>query len=166
MTEHGAHPGIGTLLLPAINFVLFVGLLAWKLPAPVKQFFRDRTERLREALAAGKRALAEAEEARAALERDVRELPATLAHLKADIRAAADREHANLLEVTVRAADRIRGDARLVAESEVTAARGALRSEVVEEAIRQATAILRDAIRTEDHERMVRDFVQTAGPAA
>ena len=166
MTEHGAHPGVGTLLLPLINFVLFVGLIVWKLPGPVKEFFRERTERLREALSAGRRALAEAEETRAALERDVRELPSTIAQLKADIRAAADREHSNLMDMTTRAAERIRSDARLVAESEVTAAHNGLRSEVVEEAVRQATAMLRDTIQPEDHERMVRDFVQTAGTPA
>jgi len=75
------------------------------------------------------------------------------------VRAAAEREHANLLEMATRAAERIRSDARLVAESEVTAARNGLRSEVVEEAVRQATAILRGTIKTEDQERMVRDFV-------
>ena len=66
----------------------------------------------------------------------------------------------------MRAAERIRGDARLVAESEVTAARSGLRSEVVDEAVRQATTMVRDAIRPEDHERMVRDFVQTAATPA
>lgn len=165
MTEHGAHPGIGSLVLPAINFLLFAGLIIWKLTGPVKEFFRQRTARLREALAAGRRALVEAEETRTALERDVRELPGTIAHLKADIRATADRERANLLAVAVRAADRIRGDARLLAEHEIAAARDGLRSEVVEEAIRQATILLRDAIRLEDQERLVRDFVQSAGTA-
>jgi F0F1-type ATP synthase membrane subunit b/b' len=166
MTEHAAPPGIGSLVLPAINFLLFAGLMIWKLPAPVREFFRERTARLREALAAGKRALAEAEETRAALERDVRELPATIAHLKADIRATADRERANLLGVAVRAADRIRSDARLLAEHEIAAARDGLRTEVVEEAIRQATVLVRDAIRVGDQERLVIDFVQSAGSAA
>lgn len=166
MTEHGAHPGIGSLLLPTLNFLAFVGLIIWKLPGPVREFFRERTERLREALAAGKRALAEAEAVRAALERDVRELPATVAQLKADIRAAADRERANLLGVAGRAAERIRGDARLLSEHEIVGARGALRTEVVEQAIRQATVLIRDAIRTEDQERLVRDFVQSAETGA
>jgi F0F1-type ATP synthase membrane subunit b/b' len=58
MTEHGAPPGIGSIVLPAINFLLFVGLIVWKLPGPVKEFFRQRTARLREALAVGRRALA------------------------------------------------------------------------------------------------------------
>ena len=165
MTEHGAPPGIGSIVLPAINFLLFVGLIVWKLPGPVKEFFRQRTARLREALAAGRRALAEAEATRVTLERDVRELPTTVAQLKADIRAAAERERANLLAVAVRAAERIRGDARLLAEHEIVAARNALRTEVVEEAVRQATVFVRDAIRTEDQERLVRDFVQSAGGA-
>lgn len=165
MTEHGAHPGVGSLLLPLVNFLLFAALIIWKLPGPVREFFRARTARLRDALAAGKRALAEAEETRAALERDVRELPATIANLKADIRSTADRQRANLLEVARRAADRIRADARLLAEHEVAAARHALRTEVVEEAIRQATDLIRAGIRAEDQERLVRDFVQSAGTA-
>jgi F0F1-type ATP synthase membrane subunit b/b' len=163
MTEHGAHPGIGSLLLPAINFLLFAGLIARLLPGPVREFFRQRTARLRDALAAGRRALAEAEETRAALERDVRELPGTIAQLKADIQAAADRERTNLLDVARRAADRIRTDARLLAEHEVAAARHALRTEVADEAIRQATTLIRGGIRGDDQERLVREFVQSAG---
>jgi len=165
MTEHGTHPGVGSLLLPLINFLLFAGIIVWKLPGPVREFFRERTARLREALAAGKRALAEAEETRAALERDVRELPATIATLKADVKSTADRRRANLLDVARRAADRIRADARLLAEHEVAAARHALRTEVVDEAIRQATDVIRAGIRPEDQERLVRDFVQSAGTA-
>ena len=165
MTEHGAHPGVGSLLLPLINFLLFAAVIIWKLPGPVREFFRQRTARLRDALAAGKRALAEAEEIRAALERDVRELPGTIANLKADIHSTADRERANLLAVARRAADRIRADARLLAEHEVGAARHGLCTEVVEEAIRQATDLIRGGIRGDDQERMVREFVQSAGTA-
>jgi len=165
MTEHGAHPGVGSLLLPLINFLIFAAIIIWKLPGPVREFFRERTARLRDALAAGKRALAEAEETRATLERDVRELPATIAHLKADIHSTADRQRTNLLDVARQAADRIRADARLLAEHEVAAARHALRTEVVEEAVRQATDLIRAGIRAEDQERLVRDFVQSAGTA-
>ena len=165
MTDHGAHPGIGDLFYPVSNFLIFAGLLVRLLPGPIREFFRQRTARLREALAAGKRALAEAEETRATLERDVRELPATVAQLRADIRSTADRQRGNLLDVARRAADRIRGDARLLAEHEVAAARHALRTEVVEEAVRQATDLIRAGIRAEDQERLVRDFVQSAGTA-
>lgn len=163
MTDHGAHPTVGSLLYPIINFVLFTALLWWRLPGPVWEFFRQRTARLREALEAGRRALAEAEETRTALERDVKELPGTIAQLRADIRAAGEREHANLVEAARRAADRIRVDARFLADHEVAAARQTLRTEVVEEAIRQATMLIRAAIRSEDQERLVGDFVQSAG---
>jgi F-type H+-transporting ATPase subunit b len=166
MTEHGAHPGVGTLLWPAVNFVLFVALL-WKvLPGPVREVFRQRTVRIREALAAGQRALAEAEATRAALERDVAALPDTIARLRADLRAAAERERDNVVGGARRAAERIRADARLLADHEVAAARQALRAEVVDEAIREATAAIRGAIRPEDQERLVRDFVHSAGATA
>lgn len=163
MTEHGAHPSVGDLFFPIVNFFLFAVVLWRVLPGAVREFFRQRTARIREALAAGARALSEAQATRAALERDVRELPDTIARLRADVRAAAERERANLLDIARRAADRIRTDARLLADHEVAAARQTLRAEVVEEAVRQATAFLRDAIRPEDQERLVHDFVQSAG---
>ena len=57
-------------------------------------------------------------------------------------------------------------DARLLAEHEFAAARDALRAEVIEEAVRQATAIIRDAIRPDDQERLVRDFVERTAVTA
>ena len=45
-------------------------------------------------------------------------------------------------------------------------ARAALRSEVIEEAVRQATALVRRAIRPEDQQRFVREFVAGVGAPA
>ena len=169
MTEHGAghgavhHPGIGELLWPVLNFILFVALLVRFLRGPLGEFFRERTTRVRAALEAGSRARQEAEAVRAALARDVAELPALRERLRADLRAAAERERQTILESGRLAAEHIRSDARLLAEHEVTAARDALRVEVIDEAVRLATALLRTTIRRDDHDRFVREFVSTIG---
>jgi F-type H+-transporting ATPase subunit b len=164
VTEHGAHhvPSIADLILPAINFTLFAILVWWQLGGPIREFFRARTERLREALSAGATARREAAALRAQIERELAELPRVREQLKADMRETAARERDRLLEQARALATRIREDARVLAEQETAAAGRAVRAEVGEEAIRQAVTLVRGAISSEDHERFVRDFVGTA----
>ena len=167
MTEHAApYASIGELLWPTLNFIIFVALLVRFLRVPAVEYFRARTARLREALQAGARARAEAEALRSAIARDVANLPALRAQLRADLRDTAEREREDLLARGRTAAERIRDDARLLAEHEFATARAALRSEVIDEAVRQATALVRQAIRPEDQERFVREFVASAGAPA
>lgn len=164
--HHAAHhPGPTQLLWPALNFVLFVYLLTRFLRGPIVEFFRDRAARLAEALEAGARARKAAEELRAQLARDMQNLPALRERMKADLRATATSERDALIERGRAAAARIRRDAELLAQQEFATARDAVRVEVIEEAIRQATAVVQKALRPEDQERFVRDFVTNAGVA-
>lgn len=164
MTEHGVpHASLGDLLWPTLNFAIFVVILVRFLSGPVREYIRARTVRLREALAAGSRARSDAEALRATLARDIENLPALRERLRQDMRATAEGERDAILALARQAADRIRSDARLLAEHEFASARHALRTEVIEETIRQATALVRSGIRPEDQERFVRDFVQGAG---
>ena len=165
MTEHGAphHASIGDLLLPAVNFLLFAFVLVRFLAGPIREYFRARTERLREALEAGARARQEASALRATLLHDMERMPATKEQLRSDLRLTAERERETILAQARQAAERIRTDARLLAEHEFSAAHTALRAEVIDETIRQATAVLRDAVRPEDQARFVREFVQETG---
>src|SRR5947209_8137526 len=83
-----------------------------------------------------------AEARRSAIARDVATLPALRAQLRADLRDTAEREREDLLARGRTAAERIRDDARLLAEHEFATSRAALRSEVIDEAVRQATALV------------------------
>ena len=164
MTEHGAPPPtIGDLFWPAINFIIFAAVLGRFLRGPVIEFFRARSERLRTALRAGARARAEAQALRATLTKDVADLPTVRERLRADILAAAGRERDNIRRAAEQAAERMRGEARQLAEQEFIAARQALRLEVVDETIHQATAVLREVLGPEDRDRLVKDFIERAG---
>ena len=163
--EHGAHhPSIVDLLFPAINFAFFMALIIWQGRGPIKEFFRERTERLRDALAAGATAREAAQNLRAQLQRDLADLPALRERLKNDLRSAAERERDVLLTQARAVSERIRSDAKLLADQETVAARREVRNEVIEEAIRSATAIVRESLTPADQERFVRDFVGAAGP--
>ncbi len=163
--EHHA-PSIDTLLWPAVNFLIFAALLVRALRGPLREYFRSRAEQIREALEAGARACREAQALKAELERDLADLPALRERLRADVRAAADEQRARRVEQGRRAAERIRADARLIAEHEVSAARTALRMDLIDEAVREATALVRGALGPEDQARFVNDFLQaTRSPA-
>ena len=165
--EHGIHePSIADLFFPAINFAIFAFVLVWFLAGPIREYFRERTERLRDGLAAGTRAKREAEELRAQLARDLDALPGMRERLRSDLLATAEEQRANLVAQGREAAERIRADARLVAEQEAESARRAVRREIVEEAIRQATALVHDELKPDDQARFVRDFVESARHAS
>jgi F-type H+-transporting ATPase subunit b len=162
MTEHAAPATIRDLGWPTLNFVLFVAVLVYYLRGPVVEYFRARTARLRQALAAGASARSEAESLRATLARELEALPALRARLRADLRATAERERETILTIARQAAERIRNDAKLVATHELEAGRDALRAEVIDEAVRQASALIQAALRADDHQRLVREFVREA----
>jgi len=163
--EHADVPTLADLLWPTINFVIFVALIVRFLRNPIREFFRARTARLRDALEAGARARQEAEALRATLAQDARDLPALRERLRADLAATAERERQTIIELGRQAAEHLRNDARLLAAQEFAAARQALRAEVIEEGVRQATSIIRSALRPEDQERFVREFVAEARAA-
>jgi len=153
------------MLWAAVNFLLFVALLVRFLRVPIRDYFRARSERLTEGLAAGARARERAEALRATIARDLADLPALRQRLRADLLAAAEREREQLIERGRQAADRIRADARLLAEQEFAAARNALRDELIEDAVRQASALLRQALKPGDQQRLLRDFIASARAA-
>src|SRR4051812_8894296 len=121
--EIAHHASIADPILPVINFTIFAVLLVRFLKDPVREFFRARTERLRDALQAGARAKQEAAALRAALLREIENLPATKERLRNDLRLTAEQERDSLLRRAREAAERIRNDARLLAESEFITAR-------------------------------------------
>ena len=153
------------MLWAAVNFLLFVALLVRFLRVPIRDYFRARSERLTEGLAAGARARAQAEALRATIARDLADLPALRQRLRADLLAAAEREREQLIARGRQAADRIRADARVLAEQEFVAARNALRDELIEDAVRQASALLRQALKPGDQQRLLRDFIASARAA-
>jgi F0F1-type ATP synthase membrane subunit b/b' len=166
VVEHGAHqhqPGIGDLVYPGINFLIFAFAIVYFLRGPIREYFRARTAHIRNSLAAGAKAREEAAALRAQIDRELADLPVLRQQMQNDLRATAERERDKLVESATVAAERIRKDAALAADHEFEQARRRIRTEVVGGAISEATAIVRQALRPEDQARFVRDFVQTAG---
>src|SRR2546428_10981047 len=138
------------MLWAAVNFLLVVALLVRFLRGRMRDYFRARSERLTDGLAAGARARAQAEALRATIARDLADLPALRQRLRADLLAAAEREREQLIARGRQAADRIRADARVLAEQAFVAARNAPRDQLIDDAARQASAVLPQAVSPRD----------------
>lgn len=163
MTGHEVHHASpAELVQPAVNFVLFSGLMVYVLSAPLRTYFRERTAKIRGALEAGRRAKQDAEALRAQLERDTADLPRVRAELVAELRETAERQRDLLLRQAGDTSERLRNDARVAAVQESGAALSVLREDLAARAVREASHLVRDAITPDDQSRFVRDFVQSA----
>jgi F-type H+-transporting ATPase subunit b len=163
MTGHEVHHASpAELIQPAVNFVLFSGLMVYVLSGPLRTYFRERTAKIRSALEAGRRAKQDAEALRAQLERDTADLPRVRAELVAELRETAERQRDLLLRQARDTGERLRNDARVAAVQESAAAHSVLREDLAARAVREASRLVRDAITPDDQSRFVRDFVQSA----
>jgi F-type H+-transporting ATPase subunit b len=166
MTGHEVHhPVVTDLIRPAVNFSLFVWLFVWAFGGSIRDYFRERTARIRAALEAGADAKREAEALRAQLEQDAADLPATRARLVAELRETADAERQLLLRKARETADRIRADAQVAAEDDAATARAELSELVVRKVVEDASRLVRSAITADDQRRFVQEFVDSARTA-
>lgn len=157
--EGGHEASVGDLLLPTINFVLFLWIIArWVMPG-IRRAVRDR----RDTIVA---ALEEAERAKAAAERmrqEWQERLAQLEHLATELRgqavADAERDRERILAAAHKTAEAIRRDAERAAAYEVRRTQQLLRAELVRRALSVAEGETRTKWTAGDQQRSIDEFL-------
>jgi F-type H+-transporting ATPase subunit b len=168
-SEEGGEPherSTQLLVLAFINFGIYAYILyrfAW--PAIVK-YLGERRAAVVAALEAAAKASAEAEALKAEFEAKMRTLEADAAKARAEVLAIAELEAKEIVEQAKRSAERIRRDARLVADQEVARARRLLQEESAELVARAAGEIVRKNLTNDDQARLVAEFVADTGAEA
>jgi F-type H+-transporting ATPase subunit b len=162
--EHG--PSWGMLGFQVLNTAILAGVLVRFARRPIREFLAQR----RQSIARG------IEDAESALRAARAELDALRARLaRADDEAAAleraaaeqaEAERERSLARAQAAAERIREEARRVAEQEVESARQALRAEAASLAVGVAAELVRQNLRRDDDERLVREYVARVGQSS
>ncbi|MGH7793883.1 MAG: hypothetical protein ACREQ2_03115 [Candidatus Binatia bacterium] len=156
-------PSIGEIIFPAINFILYAGVLYYFAVPLVRNFLRSRREDIVATMA---QAAAKKQQAEAL----VREYRAKLAGVEQEIqsiqsllRQEGGVERARLLGEAQAIAAKIREDAGFLAKVEVKTAR----QNIVEEMARQAEAMARKLVQRSispaDQVRLVQEFIQQIG---
>jgi F-type H+-transporting ATPase subunit b len=158
---HQAHgqPSLGSLVLPLINFAIFVGLF-WYFAWPViTSALLDRRRVVEKELAESDRVHREAAAMLAEVEARRARVQEEGARLVDELRAEARSERERLVQAARNSAERIGTDARLLAEQEAMRAAHAIREEVADQVIQRVVGALRERLTVEDEQRFVSEFV-------
>lgn len=142
-----------------VNFTIFVFLMRRFAGPPLKDFLSRRRREVREAIEAADKAKAEADQVKAEYEAKAAKLEETKAVLVAEVKAIAEGEHARVIAAANEAADRMRRDAELTAESDLARARRELRREAAKLATELAGQMIQDKLNDAERERLLRDFI-------
>jgi F-type H+-transporting ATPase subunit b len=163
-SEGGGHANSGAQLKDfiwrVIDFAVLAGVIIWAL---VKQNVKGGLRARQDAI---ETTLREAAEARDAAERKLKEYTAKLEsankeidELSATIRKDAEAEKVRIIAEASAAADKIREQARQMADQEVQKARIALRQEAAHLAVEFAEKKIRENITKSDQDRLVGDYL-------
>ena len=162
--EAGGHGGGHELnwtdfMLRLINFVILVAILTKLLKKPLVNFFSSRREDIQ-------KLLSELELKRKAAEEKSAEYRAKMAALEGetkkivdDLIAEGEVERQKIIDDAQRQAEYIKQQAQLAIQQEIKSAKETLQTEIAEMSVAAAEEILRKKMKSEDQERLVRDFM-------
>lgn len=142
-----------------LNFSILAGFLWWMSAKKIKEFFvgrrADIKETLDQALAAKEDAENKFKEYAAKLEKATEEIDGIAEMIKVQGLAEKDK----LIEEAKKAAAKIEEDTRARMEQEFSNARNQLRAEAAQLSVQMAEELLKRNITIQDHEHMVKDYL-------
>ena len=158
-------PTIDEVIFPAINFIIYAGVLYFFALPAVRGFLRARRDEVASTMA---QASAKKQQAEAL----VSEYRARIAGLDQEIRSIetsfqreAEAEKEKLLKEAQSLATKIRDDARVLADQEAKAARQAIREEMASRAEAAARELIQKNLSAADQARLAQDFIGNIGAA-
>jgi F-type H+-transporting ATPase subunit b len=161
---HGAHhaPTLGDLLLPVINFTIFLLVLVRYVLPELRLYLRRRREQAVATATESAAALAAAEQTLVASQERRAALAAECESICRDRVAAATRQAERLRAEAEASGTRRLGDAALLAEQERRRALDAVRAEIAAVAAALAERRIRAALAPDDQRAFVRRFLEDA----
>jgi F-type H+-transporting ATPase subunit b len=149
----------GEVFWQIISFVLLLLLLISVLKNPIRAFLRKRQEEIKSSLEQSAKKEGESQKTFENWEKKLNSLSQEVADLHQKISQEGEVERQRIVERALEEGDRIRQQAKVVAEQEVKKARTALRREMVALSIELAEKLLKEATHPQDQERLVREYI-------
>ena len=158
--EHGSW-----LLLTffAINFALFVGVIAYFAGPPIRKFFADRAGTIRTALSRASSALAEAEDLANKAAARMAALSAELKKLTDELEQETAFQVGKVADLAKSTAERIRRDTEMSSSALSEAARRRVRAQLAESAATLASDLIGRNFQPSDQGRLIDGFMDKLG---
>lgn len=160
--EAGAHEGPSKwpdFFYRLLNFAILVGVLYFVLRKPLRQFFAKRSEGIANTLSELETKKKEAEKTYEEYNQKLAQLDSERERILKEYTEQGEAEKAKIIANAEKAANEIRKQAELAIQQEVNAAKAALQREIVDLSVSAAETLLKEKIATEDHKKLVDDFM-------
>lgn len=141
------------------NFLVLMGLLYWMMWKKIRAFFTGRREEIKSSLEEAEVVKADAEKKFKEYDEKLKKAEEEIQNISAMIRQQGEEEKQRIIADAGRAAEKMKEDAKARMDQELKKARNELRLEASELAIQMAEDILKKKVTKEDHEGMVREYL-------
>jgi F-type H+-transporting ATPase subunit b len=149
---------MATLILPAINLSILLGVLAYFLREPLKQYAADRHRTIREELVSVREQLARAQAQYAEFSKKLGVLDQELAEIRAEMKQEVTATRARVVEDAKKSAVRIQTDASATARALFGDLRSELYAELSAKVLEKAETLLRERLTGDDRARIRQEF--------
>jgi len=146
-----------------INFAIIVGALVYFLRKPVRDMFKNRTAEIARAMEESREARERALAALADMERKAREMDAETRTMVADAQVRGEKDKQALIEEGKKIVLDIQAQVKIGVDIEVQKAKADLAIEAARLAVDLAEGKIKDKITSQDHERIVKDYISSMG---
>jgi F-type H+-transporting ATPase subunit b len=143
----------------ALNAALIIGFLAWLLVPKIKAFFGGRRQDIKESLESTTVQKADAEKQYREYAEKIDKASLEIDGIFDMIKAQGVVEKQKIIEDANKVAQKMKEDAQARIEQELKKASGQLRSEAVALSVQMAEEILKKNINAQDHEAMVKEYM-------
>ncbi len=141
------------------NAAIIIGFLVWMLAPKIKSFFSGRRQEIKESLESAAVQKAEAEKQYREYSEKIDKASLEIDGIFEMIKAQGVVEKQKIIEDAQKVAAKMKEDAQARIAQELNKASGQLRSEAVALSVQMAEEILKKNITTQDHEAMVKEYM-------
>ena len=141
------------------DFIVLVGLFYWLLAAQIKEFFSGRRVEIKKTLEESVEKKAEAEKKYREYSEKIDKASVEIDGIFEMIKAQGITEKQKIIEDAEKAAIKMKEDARTRIEQELKGASDQLKAQAVQLSVQMAEEILKRSITLQDHEAMVKEYM-------
>jgi F-type H+-transporting ATPase subunit b len=142
-----------------MNFVILAGFLYWLVGNRIKEYFTGRRDNIRITLEEARAAKEDAEKKYKELSEKLDKATSEISDISEMIKAQGLAEKEKIIQDAKKAAEKLKEDAQRRVEQEFNKASNQLRADAVALSVQIAEDLLKKNITVEDHDNMVRDYL-------
>jgi F-type H+-transporting ATPase subunit b len=154
---------LGDWLPRLVNFGIIAAILIYFTRKPIRDFFKNRSVEIAKAIQESKEARERAIAALADMDRKIKDLEAETGKLIAESQARGEKDREALIEEGKKVAADIQAQVKQGVDIEVQKAKAALAVEASLLSIDLAEGRIKEKISSQDHERIVKEYIAKVG---